>query len=85
MHFKIIIEDDGGHKIDGKQLRVDDIQSLLQHYEHNRIDPALRSIGKAYTEDEYRRRKTEDEHKRMQDKKNEEEQRRMQDNRCFIL
>jgi hypothetical protein len=79
MHFKIIIEDDGGHKIDGKQLTFNDIRSLLEYYEHNRIDPALRSIGKAYTEDEYRRRKTED-------KKAEEEQRRIQDNnKCFIL
>jgi hypothetical protein len=37
-----------------KELAFQDIRSLLEHYEHNRIDPALRSTGKAYTEDKCR-------------------------------
>jgi hypothetical protein len=32
MHFKIIIEDDGTLKIDGKRLEFDAIQSLLEYY-----------------------------------------------------
>ena len=54
-HFKIVIEDNGEHRIDGKVIVFQDIQSLLGHYEQERIDPALRSIGKAYTEAEYTR------------------------------
>lgn len=55
-HFKIIVKDDGTAKVEGKRKTFIGIQSLLEYYERNRIDPAVTSIGRAYTEDEYRRR-----------------------------
>jgi hypothetical protein len=54
-HFKIIIEGDGKHKIDGKDKTFDGIKELLEYYEGNRIDPALKSIGQPYTEDAHLR------------------------------
>ena len=54
-HFKIVIHKNGGTKIEGKSNTFRGIQPLLEHYEKNRIDPAMSSIGNAYTEDEYRR------------------------------
>lgn len=63
-HFKIVIEDNGERRIDGKEAAFQDIHSLLGHYEVERIDPALRTIGKAYTKAEYTRMQE------MEDKKN---------------
>lgn len=42
------------YKIRGKTMTFNSIQQLLEHYEKNELDPALRStgIGKAYTEDD---------------------------------
>ena len=54
-HFAIEKSDTGEHKIRGKSMTFSGIQQLLEYYEQNTIDPALRSIGKAYTEDEYKR------------------------------
>ena len=51
-HFKIIVKN-GKKSIDGLDREFDDIHSLLGHYEHQRIDAGLKSIGKAYTEDDY--------------------------------
>ena len=55
-HFKIIIQDDGKHRIEGKEKTFADIEELLEHYENNRIDPSFRTIGQNYTEEEYKRR-----------------------------
>ena len=50
-HFKIIIvsKDVNSriYKIEEKDQEFESIDSLLAHYEGNRIDPALRSIGRA--------------------------------------
>ena len=51
-HFKII-KKDGKFNIYGKSTTFDDLQSMLTHYEQNRIDPALRSIGHEYEESVY--------------------------------
>lgn len=50
-HFPIIFEK-------GKEYRISDrpfksLQEMLGHYEEHRIDPALKKIGRAVTEDEY--------------------------------
>ena len=52
-HFKIVVDNNGEHRINEKEIVFQDIHSLLGYYEKERIDPALRSIGKAYTEAEY--------------------------------
>ena len=52
-HYEIVIESRKKYRIKGKTKTFDSIQSLLGYYEQNRIDPTLRSIGLAYTEDEY--------------------------------
>ena len=57
-HFKIVVNYNGEHRIEEKEIVFQDIHALLRHYEQERIDPALRSIGKAYTEAEYTRKKT---------------------------
>ena len=51
-HFKIVM-DNGRKRIDGLDKEFRDVASLLEHYEHWRIDPGLRSIGQACTEAEY--------------------------------
>ena len=56
-HFKIVIQDDGKYRIEGKDLEFQNIGALLGHYEHNRIDPSFRTIGQNFTEAEYWRRK----------------------------
>ena len=33
------------YKIHGKQLKFDDIRSLLEHYERNRLDPAITNMN----------------------------------------
>lgn len=52
-HYEIVIEGKTKCRIRGKTKIFDSIESLLEHYEQNRIDPSLRSIGVPYTEDEY--------------------------------
>ncbi len=52
-HFKIEKDGNGKYKIKRKELIFDTIEELLEHYENNSIDPALKNIGKKYTEDEY--------------------------------
>ena len=52
-HFKIIF-DNGPNKV----YRINDrkfgsLQEMLDHYEQHRIDPALKKIGKAVTENDY--------------------------------
>lgn len=56
-HFKINIEYDGKKSIEKKQKRFDTIGELLDHYEQFRLDPAFRTIGQSYTEEEYSRRR----------------------------
>ena len=53
-HFKILIVNGKRKKIDGLNREFDDVISLLEYYEQHRVDPALRSIGKAYTESTYK-------------------------------
>ena len=57
LHFKIEkIKDDRKLRIEGKEdedEEFDNIGQLLAHYEQNRIHPALRSIGRNCTEQEY--------------------------------
>ena len=51
-HFALAIKN-GGIKVAGKYKTFDNIGALLQYYEHNRIDPGIKSIGQALTEDDY--------------------------------
>lgn len=52
-HFIIDKEKDGVCRIRGKQKEFGSIEELLAYYEENAIDPALRNIGKKYTEEDY--------------------------------
>lgn len=65
-HFEITIHNNGRLGIRGKNKAFNNIRSLLEHYEQNRIDPALRSIGEAYTEKEYKRVQRQDEERQRQ-------------------
>lgn len=56
-HFKIIIEEDYQHRIDGKRKTFSDIDALLSYYERNRFDPAFSMIGRCYTEQDFRQEK----------------------------
>jgi hypothetical protein len=54
-HFKINInEKEKRCTIIGKEASFDNIHALLNHYEMHRIDPALRSIGRNYSEADYK-------------------------------
>lgn len=44
-HFEIVIQNFSKLHIRNKTQTFNSIHLLLQHYEHKRIDPALRSIG----------------------------------------
>lgn len=55
-HFRIIIDDDRKLSIEGKDIQFNTIRELLANYEDNPIDPSLRSIGRAYREEDYRQR-----------------------------
>lgn len=46
-NFKIVFSKDEKKKICGLTKEFDNIIALLEHYEHNRIDPGLSSIGQA--------------------------------------
>ena len=56
-HFVIIIEENGKHRVNGKEEDelFDSIDLLLEHYETHRINPSLPTIGKSYTEEEFNR------------------------------
>ena len=51
-HFQIEIRDGKCSIFEGTEL-FDDITQMLQHYEHHRLDPAFKTIGKMFTEDDY--------------------------------
>ncbi len=53
------------YKIEGKDEEFNGLGRMLIHYENNRIDPALKSIGRCITEEEY---------KKLPDKQEEEEE-----------
>ena len=52
-HFEIVVESDGKHRINGKSMAFNSIHQLLEYYEQNRINPAFKSIGTMYTEEDY--------------------------------
>ena len=52
MHFKIVIQN-GKHKIHRKQMKFDDIGTLLEYYEEHRLDPDMKKIGDKYTLEEF--------------------------------
>ena len=52
-HFKIEVQN-GKCNIHNKPDVFDDIPQMLQHYEHNRLDPDFETIGKRFTEDDCR-------------------------------
>ena len=86
-HFQLVIDNATKHRIKGKAKTFTSIQSLLKYYEQNRIDPALRSIGRVYAESEYEQA---EQLKRQQEsarKRNEEaeRQRREEERQCNIL
>lgn len=53
-HFKIAIDENRRYKIERMEQDFETIEALLGHYERIRIDPALRTIGRNYTEDDYK-------------------------------
>ena len=53
-HFKIVFNDENKIHIEGKNTPFDNIHALLHHYEQNRINPSLKTIGRAYTEEQHR-------------------------------
>ena len=53
MHFQITIEGNGELKIRGKGKTFPTIQSLLEYYQENRIDPNLKNIGRPYMKEDY--------------------------------
>lgn len=53
LHFEIILEENGQYGINGTKRSFPDIESLLTHYEKNRIHPALETIGRSYAYAEY--------------------------------
>lgn len=56
-HFEIEILESGKNRIKGKEgddEEFEDIGGLLTHYEQNRIDPSLRTIGRKCTEQDYK-------------------------------
>ena len=80
MHLKIIIFGDRNqHKIEGKTNAFADIRTLLEHYEQNRIDPALRTIGTRYTLEDFNQREREEKERR------EREERERREKKCIIL
>ena len=52
-HFEIVVEEDGRHRIKGKTADFDNVVQFLLHYEHNRINPAFKSIGTMLTEEDF--------------------------------
>ena len=54
-HLEIVIDDNGKHKIKGKEEDecFDNIGSLLTYYESNRISPSFPTIGQRYTEEDF--------------------------------
>ena len=52
-HFKIMIDCNGKKSIEKKQMKFDTVGELLTHYESTRLDPAFRTIGERFTEDDY--------------------------------
>ena len=52
-HFKIVIEHNRQHRIEGQTASFSDIGQLLTYYETHRIHPSLKNIGHNYTEDDY--------------------------------
>ena len=59
-HYRITVER-GDIYIEGKKRYFDSIRELLAFYENNRIDPAFKTIGRQYAEDEYIQSLREDE------------------------
>lgn len=56
MNFDIVTQHDGWMGIEGKALRKNiTINTLLDYYEHNTIDPSLTSIGVAYSLEDWGR------------------------------
>lgn len=53
-HFIIAIDENRRYRIEGEDFDFESIQDLLHHYEDSRIDPALKVIGRNYTEDDYK-------------------------------
>ena len=75
-HFKIIIKDDCKVLIYGKDYEFDYIEQLLGHYENNRIDPALPTIGKNCVEKEYKDRKEREAREQKEQREREEREER---------
>ena len=73
MHLKIIITDRGQHKIEGKDMSFANIKTLLEHYEQNRIDPALKTIGQRYTLEDFTQREREEKERREREQREREE------------
>ena len=70
-HFKIIFRENGGKEISGTGMTFSNIQSLLEHYEQNRLNYNFKNIGQAYSESEYlwdeeKKERLEEEKKREQ-------------------
>ena len=52
-HFKLAFKEEGRMQVGGTGMIFDNIQSLLEHYEQNRLNYNFKNIGQAYTESDY--------------------------------
>ncbi len=83
-HFKIEIKENGKYKIDGKDEEFNDIGELLTEYEQNRIDQALKNIGRNCTEEHYEHTETQREAAKRKKRRAAQRRRRVA-NLCAIL
>ena len=75
-HYKIVIQN--GYKIDGKQFMCGDIRTLLEHYEKNRLDPAIKAIGEKHTLKDFLQREKEEKDKKEREEREREQREREQ-------
>ena len=84
LHFKIIINKLNRRlNIEGKTKEFENIRQLLAHYEQHRIDPALNTIGRICSEQEYEiayqqeERRQQDNQRRLQGERQHQEEERL--------
>ena len=92
INFEIVIKGNGKVQIKGKKKEFDNIKELLNHYENNRIDPALSSIGRmcpklaeqeqCRQDEECQQEQSQQEEQRQQEEQHQQEEQRQQEEQC---